>query len=572
MPLSPTELSRRAEIAFGRRESLMSFWQETADNFYPERANFTVEKVMGENFASNLYASEPILYRRDFGDWLGSVLRPKGRPWFEYRARDEKVQTRQRVKAFLTDRAQTTRNLLYDAKSQFISAMKEADHDWVTFGQCVSSVEERRDRQGLLIKAHHLRDCAWEDDPDGVTHIMWRRYKMSAQNLKLKSQQQGWQVHDTILKMCEPGANKGETLIDCMHVVMPADIYDMPTRKRRGMEFVSVHFTPAQSQKQIMTEAMRPIFNYAVDRWFKISSSPYAFSPAVCSSLPDARTIQSMTWAIIEAGEKAVEPPLAAVREAVLGGVEWYAGGITWLDGKYDEKSGEAIRALQMGKEPQLGLALREAIKNVMGDAWYANKVFLPPPQNQPMTAEEVSTRNAEYLRVSQPIIEPAETERNGHILDIATEMAQFLGYWGDPDEMPEELAGQTVDLAYDNPIEDARRLAKTQAFSQGIDLAVKADVIDPSLKANVDWNTGFREAMGGILPPKWVLPEEKGKEAVGAAQQGAAAQQQAGQIGQVIEGAGMAATADKAQAEAERAEAETVAIKRGVQPQRKAA
>lgn len=551
MPISATRLNELANAAFGRRESLMTFWQETADNFYPERADFTVTKTLGENFASNLYASEPIIFRRDFCNWIGATLRPKGRDWFNLRAVNEKVNSRQRVKNFLTDRAQTTRNLIYDQKSQFIRAMREADHDWGTFGQAVLSVDDRGDRQGLLFKNWHLRDCAWEDDPDGVTHKIFRKYKMTAENLKLR-QSRGWTIPETILKLCTDG--KGDTLINCMHVVMPADLYDMPTRKRRGMEWVSIHISTDHGQRGVLHEAMRPIFNYAVPRWFTVSGSPYAFSPAVCCSIPDARTIQAMVWAILEAGEKAVEPPLAAVREAIIGGVEWYAGGITWIDGKYDEKTGEAIRAIQMGKEPQLGVALKEGLKQTMGDAWFLNKLFMPPPQSQPMTAEEASLRNAEYLRVSQPVIEPAEPELNGRILDITIEMAQFLGYWGDPDEMPLELEGQKVDLAYDNPIEDARKLAKTQAFTQSVTIASQADTIDPSLKSNVDWGTGFREAIAGIAPPKWLLPEKDAKEAVGETRQQMAAQQAAQQAQQLMMTGEVASKANKQQAEAEAA------------------
>lgn len=555
MPLTATELIRQSEVAFGKRGSLMSFWQDTAENFYPERADFTVTKELGDFFASNLYASDPIIFRRDFCNWTGAVLRPKGRPWFSMRARDEKVNKRQSVKVFLEDRAQVTRNILYDQNSQFIRAMTEADHDYGSFGNSVSSVLERADRQGLLFKTWHLKDCAWEDDPDGVTHKMFRKYQMTAENLALRARTRGWKVPQRIIQMVTD--RKGDTMIECLHVTMPADLYDMPVKKRRGREFVSVHVSIAQGNTGVMSETPIPVFNYAVSRWFTVSNSAYAFSPCVCASIPDARTMQAMTWAILEAGEKAVDPPLAAVREAILGGVEWYSGGITWIDGKYDEREGEAIRALQMGKEPMLGVQLREAVKQVMGDAWYLNKLFLPPPANQPMTAEEVSSRNAEYLRISQPIIEPAEPERNGKILDITIAMAQHLGYWGDPTEMPKELEAEPVDFAYDNPIEDARKLAKTQGFQQAVALAGQAEGIDPTLKANVDWQTAFREAISGVAPPSWVLPERDAKAAV---EQGRQQQQMANmqsQVGQLLEAGGQAAEINAKNAQAEATEAQ---------------
>lgn len=536
----------------------MTFWQECADNFYPERADFTQTKTLGETFASNLFDSNPIIFRRDFCDWISGAIRPKGRPWFNFRARNEKVNKAQKVKTFLTDRAETTRNLFYDDRSQFISAMKVCDHDWGTFGNAVASVEDRSDRQGLLIKDWHLRDCAWEDDADGVTHKMFRKYKMTAENLALKAKRNpNWQLPERVQRYVSE--KKGDTLIECMHIVMPADLYEMPVRKRRGMEWVSLHVSVQEGQKGVMSEMPIPVFNYAVSRWFKLSGSPYAFSPAVCCALPDARTIQAMTWAIIEAGEKAVEPPLAAVREAVLGGVEWYSGGITWLDGKYDERGGEAIRAIQMGKEPQLGAVIREAIKQTLGDAWYINKLFMPPPANQPMTAEEANLRFQEFLRVSQPIIEPAETERNGKVIEIAVELAQFLGYWGDPDDLPDELA-EAGDFAitYDNPVEDARKLAKTQAFTQSVQLSTQAQAMDPSLPAHVDWNTAFREAVQGVAPPSWLLTEKDAAAAVQKAQQAAQLQRAGEQIGQVMDTAKVAGEANKAQAEADATGQET--------------
>lgn len=551
MPMTATELVRAAEIAFGKRESLMDFWQETADNFYPERADFTQTKTLGENFASNLYDSNPIIYRRDFCDWISGAIRPKGRPWFNFRARDDKINKLQKVKTFLSDRADVTRNIFYDDRSQFIQSMKIGDHDYGTFGNAVASVEDRQDRQGLLFKDHHLRDCAWEDDPDGVTHKMYRKYKMTAENIKLRGRVRGWTIPTRILQYCDQ--QKGDTIIECMHVVMLADLYEMPVKKRKGMEWVSLHVSIQEGQKGIMSEKPVPVFNYAVSRWFKLSNSPYAFSPAVCCALPDARTIQSMTWSIIEAGEKAVEPPLAAVREAVLGGVEFMAGGITWLDGKYDERGGEAIRAIQLGKEPQLGAVIREAIKATLGDAWYINKLFMPPPANQPMTAEEANLRFQEFLRVSQPIIEPAESERNGRLINIAVEMAQYLGYWGDPKDLPEELM-QAGDFAitYDNPVEDARKMAKTQAFTQTIQVAQQAAAIDPALPANIDWQEAFREAVAGVAPPSWLLEEKKAAAAIEKAQKAAAIQRAGDQIGQVAEVAQTAAGANEKQASAD--------------------
>ncbi|MGH2620736.1 MAG: portal protein, partial [Anaerolineales bacterium] len=123
------DICREAEGCFGRRGNLLEFWQDTADLHYPERADFTHKKTLGEDFASKLYAGQPALYRRDFGNFLGSALRPKGRKWFDYRCRDQRVDEHSTVRTWLEARTEDTRKLLYDPKSGFVKSSAQADHD-----------------------------------------------------------------------------------------------------------------------------------------------------------------------------------------------------------------------------------------------------------------------------------------------------------------------------------------------------------------------------------------------------------------------------------------------------------
>jgi hypothetical protein len=70
---------------FSKRSSLLSFWQEVAENFYPERADFTMVRNIGQDFASNLMTSYPILARRDLGNAISAILRPSGKKWLHIR-------------------------------------------------------------------------------------------------------------------------------------------------------------------------------------------------------------------------------------------------------------------------------------------------------------------------------------------------------------------------------------------------------------------------------------------------------------------------------------------------------
>ena len=70
-----------AEKTFSRKKTLNSLHQEIAENFYPERADFTYNRNLGSEFADHLYDSYPVLVRRDLGNQLSAMLRPTEKEW-----------------------------------------------------------------------------------------------------------------------------------------------------------------------------------------------------------------------------------------------------------------------------------------------------------------------------------------------------------------------------------------------------------------------------------------------------------------------------------------------------------
>src|SRR5262245_66256106 len=80
-----SDLIAQGDKLFARRQNLTAFWQEVAENFYPERADFTTTGRMGEDFAAHLMSGYPVLVRRDLGNNLSAMLRPKGETWARLR-------------------------------------------------------------------------------------------------------------------------------------------------------------------------------------------------------------------------------------------------------------------------------------------------------------------------------------------------------------------------------------------------------------------------------------------------------------------------------------------------------
>ena len=60
------DIRKVGDKLFADRRSLDSLWQQIAEQFYPERADFTSSRHLGADFADHLMTGGPSLIRRDF--------------------------------------------------------------------------------------------------------------------------------------------------------------------------------------------------------------------------------------------------------------------------------------------------------------------------------------------------------------------------------------------------------------------------------------------------------------------------------------------------------------------------
>lgn len=156
------QLIENGDALFSKRLGLMSFWQEVADQFYPERGAFTYTPTLGEDFAAHLNSSYPLIVRRELGNAISSMLRRQDQEWFRMTVdREERLDHAGR--AWLERATKIQRRAMYDRLAQFIRATKEGDHDFVSFGQAVITKDINYAKTALLYRCWHLKDVAWCD-------------------------------------------------------------------------------------------------------------------------------------------------------------------------------------------------------------------------------------------------------------------------------------------------------------------------------------------------------------------------------------------------------------------------
>ena len=524
----------QAENTFDKRKGLLILWQEQSEHFYPQRAEFTVKRYLGEEYAGNLTTSFPILCHRELSGAFGTMLRPTQKEWFETVLQHGQKPDHEGM-AWLQMATTVQRRAMYDIHSMFQRAMPEGDADFAAFGNNVTSIRLNRNRDTLIYQTWHLRDCAWLEDEDGKVCPFFRRWKPQARTLMTKF---GDRNHPNLKQLVE---KQPFSEVDCLHMIVDMETYEDDFKlsknsadRARDEETAAKHFNRAgrnrpyvsifyDCQHNHLLEAV-PVWSkeYAISRWQTVSGSQYAYSPATIAALPDARLLQAMTYTLLEAGEKATNPPMVATEGAVRSDVAIYAGGITWVDYEYDERLGDALRPMQVDKSGlPIGIDMQRDSRSLLRAAFFLDKIkpFLPT-EDKEMTAYQAGQIVAQYIREALPLFEPMEGSYNGELCEETFNALLYppgsagLGAFGSPADMPRSLQGSDIRFRFASPLHDAVEQEKGDKFLQMHSLIAQAAALDKSAYAVADTKTALRDALSGIgIPTKWTRSEQAVRE-----------------------------------------------------------
>ena len=488
-----------ANARFMEQMKAVNLWQTLAENFYPERADFTMSLNTGDELADGLATSQPILIRRELGNSFSAMLRDG--EWFEIGVDEDPSH---QGKEWLEYGSKKLLKIMEHRTANFRRSTKEGDHDYATFGQNVLSIEPNKLRNGLLYRSWHLRDCAWWDNDEGAVGGLVRKWKPALHELKSY-----FGVEKLHINMTKDIEKKLFKTVEVLHFDIPSRFIDVHDPIQDQFEYISI-FLDVKNE-HIIDMVGKRYKTYVVPRFQTISGSPYAYSPATVVGLPDARTLQAMTHTLLEAGERHARPPIIATEGVIRGDANLYPDGITYVSEDYDERLGASLRPLsQDAKGFPIGMDLREGIVNVLQSAFYVNKIDLPDRGGE-MTAYEFSERMKAYRRQNLPLFSPLEHEYNGQMCELSFNVAMEFNMLGSPHDIPKELKGREVTFKFESPLTESEEEQKVQMFAQVSDMLAKAAEFDQGVSLNVDFDTALRDSIEGIgAPAKWLNQVEE--------------------------------------------------------------
>jgi hypothetical protein len=492
-----------------KRTGLLSFWQEVMANFAPASANFMGEDPLTQDYASDLATSFPPLVARDLMDHFAAMLRPVGVPYSEMYVEDLKDQE---ALGWLQWASGVMHRIKRDRRAMFDAAMKEGDRDLSLLGNAVLDVNARPDKSGLLYRAFHLKDVAWQDDMSGMTEVVDRKWTPTLATLVRlfgveslsPENQSAWRTGDNPYKE-----------IPCRHIILPPEQFHGETKYRTP--FVSVHCEENGHELECLGIRKMP---YVIPRWRRIKGIQYAVSPAVEVALPEGRLLQAMVLTLLEAAEKSVNPPMLAIESVIRPDMDTRAGSVIWRAQAHDDKTGLPLQPIINDKSGLgFGMDMQARSEMMLRNAFYLDKLMLPVRDGTQMTAYEFARRTEQYIRGVTHLFSPIESEYTEAIDERTFDEAAANGAFGPPETWPKSLRGADIRFRFRNPISDAADQAKAEQLREAIELAQAAATIDQNAPLVIDIKPALRDALiARRTPVAWLRPPEQ-IEAAEAAQ-----------------------------------------------------
>lgn len=209
---------------------------------------------------------------------------------------------------------------------------------------------------------------------------------------------------------------------------------------------------------------------YVVPRWWVTTGEVYGRSPAM-TALPQIKIANAAQKTMIEAAEKAVNPPLTVPHEGLVSPVRQSPGGVTYLRNKME--IGQIPTSSNLPFASQYMMALNDEIRSMM----FVDQIQFTGDFQ--MTATEVIQRNTERMRLLGPVLGRTNNEFLNPLVTRVFGIMYRLKQLPPP---PDELRGQDMRIEYMSPLARAQKTQLAQGFSQAMMTLEPLAKLDPQI------------------------------------------------------------------------------------------
>lgn len=525
------QLCKRHDKRKSDRSTLDNHCQEIAERILPYRADFNIQRTMGEKRTDKIFDSTAAIALSRFTAAFTSMIVPEGQQWHGLTSSNAELNKDKSVREYYEE---VTRRLFrYRYAGGFGSQIQEVFTSHGAFGTGALLVEPSKSG-GIYYKSLPLSKYWIAENTEGRVDLVDREYKLTA------SQAYKMFGNNTPKVIMDVVNDKPDQEFEFLSIVMPNEEYDPTRMDHLGMRYASYDICLADKEKCVRQGGYHT-FPIQVSRFMTISGEPYGYSPAMCV-LADVKMLNEMEKTNIKTAHQKADPAWLIADDLIGGRLQFKPGALNY--GGLNGQGQKLVEQMVNHGDLSYSLEMTNQKRQVINDAFFVS-LFQILVESHTMSATEVVERAREKAALLAPSFSRQQTEllHNTIVREI-----DILSRQGRLPEMPDVLveAKGEYEVVYDSPLARAQRSEETIGFARTMEMLTPIAQIDNSVLAMFDFPVaarGLAELNG--MPAKWMRSEADVK----AMQE---KQAQAEQAASLLESAPILADVQKKQAEAQ--------------------
>lgn len=531
---------KRFEQLKTNRGNWESHWREIADRIWPD----TREDFFGSNIKDKggkrmerVFDSTANVALDRFAAALQSMLTPPQQRWHRLMPQDKELARNLEVRKWFDNANDVLFQRRYAPSANYSANQWMSYKSLGAFGSGVLFVDSERGENRY--KHNHLGNVYFDENHQGVVDSVYRMIQMTGRQVEQK-----WDISKLPESARNDIQNKPNDTLEVIHAVFPNGEMQHGKLDFTGMPFVSVYVL-VKHQHELSRGGYRT-FPYIASRYERAPNEVYGRSPAM-QALPDIKMLNEMSKTVIQAAQRAINPPLLLSDDGVLGlsnkSVDLRNGALN--AGGIDENGRPKILPLNSGVNIALGEDQMERRRRSINDAFMVSlfQILVETPE---MTATEALIRAREKGALMSPSMDRQQSEALGPMIDRELDLA-FNARALPP--MPDALleAGGRFQVSYESPLSRMQRSEELIGIQRTIETAVGVAQYDPSILKRFDYNKILTIASEVNGAPAEIMRSEEEVERL--LQEEAANQQGQMDINELLQGSQAAKNIAEAQA-----------------------
>lgn len=450
-----------------------------------------------------------------FASVIESLLTPQNSIWHRITPYEPALRKSRVVMGYLEQVNDIIRRRRNRPTANFVGQVQMSYLSLGLYGNAALFVDELAEGDAPRYKYLHIGNTYFVDNHQGQVDSFYRFFKLSARQAVEQFGDALPEGIKTRAQQPNSGGDPNENY-EFLHCVVPRSDYEPGRLDLKGKKWASFYF--AVESKKLLSEGGYRVFPAAISRYVQAPQEVYGRGPAMLV-LPQIKLLNEEKKAIIRQAHRALDPPLMAADDGVIGTFSLRNGAVNY--GAMTSEGKPLVAALPVGNLA-VGEKILEQDAGTINDAFLITlfQILVKQPQ---MSATEVLERAREKGMLLAPTGGRQQAEFLGPLITREIDLAEAQGALP---PMPPQLreAGGGYVLEYDNPMSRMQRAEYASGFMRALQTASEYAQLTQDTRP-LDW-FNFDEAMPDIMdisgsPIRWTnTPDQVAQQRKNKAEQ----------------------------------------------------